>query len=180
MSVDCRGGNAAEAGGSQSGGSAGPCATDAQAVTTDRRASRAADAKVQADERALAAAAATLSQGEASAATYGQTPSYTMLPKVGQIVRRGRPLYAIGGAAGVLLYGGVPAWRAFMPGMSAGADVAELNANLRALGYGAESATRSRRRRRPAIARVPVAASASRRRAGYCSARSCSSRAQCG
>ena len=36
-----------------------------------------------------------------------------------------------------LLYGGVPASRAFMPGMSAGADVGELNRDLR--GYGAPS-----------------------------------------
>ena len=60
-----------------------------------------------------------------------------MLPKVGQIVRRGEPLYAIGGEPAFLLYGGVPASRAFTPGMPAGADVAELNRNLR--GYGAPS-----------------------------------------
>ncbi len=96
-----------------------------------------ATGKVQADQRALSAAQATLTQGEASAATYGQNAVYTMLPKVGQIVRRGEPLYAIGGEPAFLLYGGVPASRAFMPGMSAGADVAELNRNLR--GYGAPS-----------------------------------------
>jgi hypothetical protein len=60
-----------------------------------------------------------------------------MLPKVGQIVRRGRPLYAIGGEPAFLFYGAVPASRAFMAEMSAGADVAELNRNLR--GYGAPS-----------------------------------------
>ena len=138
VAVDCRGGNAAESGGSQQGGgSAGPCATDAQAVTADRQSVTAATGKVQADQRALSAAEATLAQGEASAATYGQNAVYTMLPKVGQIVRRGEPLYAIGGEPAFLLYGGVPASRAFMPGMSAGADVAELNRNLR--GYGAPS-----------------------------------------
>ena len=78
---------------------------------------------------------ATLAQAEASAATYGPNAVYTMLPKVGQIVRRGEPLYAIGGAPALLLYGGVPASRAFGPGMPAGTDVAELNRNLR--GYGA-------------------------------------------
>jgi hypothetical protein len=140
VAVDCRGGNAAESGGSQQGGgggSAGPCATAAQAVTADRQSVTAATGKVQADQRALSAVAATLSQGEASAATYGQNAVYTMLPKVGEIVRRGEPLYAIGGEPAFLLYGGVPASRAFMPGMSAGADVAELNRNLR--GYGAPS-----------------------------------------
>jgi hypothetical protein len=138
LAIDCRGGNAAESGGSQQGGaSAGPCATDAQAMAADRQSVIAATGKVQADQRALSAAEATLTQGESSAATYGQNAVYTMLPKVGQIVRRGRPLYAIGGEAAFLFYGAVPASRAFMPGMSAGADVAELNRNLR--GYGAAS-----------------------------------------
>ncbi len=136
VAIDCHGGNAAESGGSQQG-SAGACATDAQAVTTDRQGLTAATGKVQADQRALSAAQATLAEGAASAATYGQNAVYTMLPKVGQIVRRGEPLYAIGGEPAFLLYGGVPASRAFMPGMSAGTDVAELNRNLR--GYGAPS-----------------------------------------
>jgi Putative peptidoglycan binding domain len=136
VAVDCRGGNAAETGGSQQGGgSAGACATAAQAVTADRQAVTAATGKVQADQRALSAAKATFAQGEASAATYGQNALYTMLPKVGQIVRRGEPLYAIDGQPAFLFYGGAPASRAFMPGMSPGSDVAELNRNLR--GYGA-------------------------------------------
>ncbi len=129
VAVDCRGGGAAES------GTGGPCAADAQAVTMDRQNATAAGVKVQADERALSAAEESLGQGETSAATYGQNAVYTMLPNVGQIVRRGGTLYAIGGQPAVLLYGAVPASRAFMPGMSAGADVAELNRNLR--GYGA-------------------------------------------
>lgn len=142
VAVDCRGGNAAESGGSQqggggNGGSAGPCATDAQAVTTDRQGVATATSKVQADQQAVATAEAAVAQGAASAATYGQNAVYTMLPKVGAIVRRGEPLYAIDGAPAFLFYGGVPASRAFMAGMSAGADVAELNRNLR--GYGAPS-----------------------------------------
>lgn len=143
VAVDCRGGNAAESGGSQQGGSqqgggsAGPCATDAQAVTADRESVSAATGKVQIDQRAVSSAEATLTQSQASAATYGQNAVFTMLPKVGQIVRLGEPLYAIGGQPASLLYGGVPASRAFMPGMSAGTDVAELNRNLRV--YGAPS-----------------------------------------
>ncbi len=127
LAVDCRGGSAAQ--------SAGPCATDAQAATADRQSFTAATGKVQNDQQALSAAQATLTQGEDSAATYGQNAVYTMLPNVGQVVRRGEPLYAIGGEPAFLLYGAVPASRAFMPGMSPGADVAELNRNLR--GYGA-------------------------------------------
>jgi hypothetical protein len=135
---DCRGGNAAESGGSQqSGGSAGPCATDAQTVTADRQSVTTAMQKVQADRLALTAAAATLAQAESSAATYGQNAVYTMLPSVGQIVRRGEALYAINGQPAFLFYGGVAASRAFIQGMAPGADVAELNRNLRA--YGAPS-----------------------------------------
>jgi hypothetical protein len=138
IAVDCRGGNAAESGGSQQGGgNAGPCATGAQSVATDRQSVTTAAAKMQADQQALAAAVATLAQGEASAATYGQNAVYTMLPTVGQIVRRSEPLYAISGTPAFLFYGGVPASRAFRSGMPSGPDVAELNRNLR--GYGAPS-----------------------------------------
>jgi hypothetical protein len=138
--IDCGGGNAAEpaaAGGGQQqggGGSAGPCATDAAALAADRQSVTAASAKVQADRRALSAAESTVAQGQASAATYGANAVYTMLPRVGQIVRLGEPLFAIAGQPAFLLYGGVPASRAFRPGMSAGADVAELNRNLRRYG----------------------------------------------
>ena len=135
VAVDCRGANAAQSGGSQSGGSAGPCATDAPAVTADRQSVTAATGKVQADQGALSGADAALAQAEATAATYGQNAVYTLLPKVGQIVRRGQPLYAIGGEPALLLYGAVPASRAFIAGMSAGTDVAGLNRDLR--GYGA-------------------------------------------
>ena len=113
VAIDCRGGNAAESG-------TGPCAGDSQALTADHQSVTAATGKVQADERAVAAAEATLVQGEESAATYGQDAVYTMLPKVGQIVHAGQPLYAINAAPAFLLYGGVPASRAFIPGMSAG------------------------------------------------------------
>src|SRR5262249_46893400 len=41
-------------------------------------------------------------------------------------------------------YGSTPAWRAFRSGMSPGVDVAELNANLRALGYRVASGDRFR------------------------------------
>jgi hypothetical protein len=130
VAVDCRGGGAAQTG-------TGPCATDAEAVTADGQSVTTARAKVQADQRALSAAKATLVEGENSAATYGQNAVYTMLPKVGQVVHRGEPLYAINAEPAFLLYGSVPASRAFTAGMSAGADVAELNRNLR--GHGAPS-----------------------------------------
>ncbi|MGH2936212.1 MAG: peptidoglycan-binding protein [Gaiellaceae bacterium] len=128
VSVDCRGGNAAE--------STSPCATDAQAVAADHQNVTGAQDKVDADERALASAQAALAQSQGTAATYGQNAVYTMLPKAGQVVRRNESLYAIGGLPAVLLYGNVPASRAFMPGMTPGRDVNELNWNLHTLGYG--------------------------------------------
>lgn len=57
----------------------------------------------------------------------------TALPKVGQVVSEGQGLFSVNGAPVVLLYGRVPAYRTLKEGMS-GADVAELNADLVALG----------------------------------------------
>jgi hypothetical protein len=84
----------------------------------------------------VASAQAALATAQASGAAYGQSSTYTALPAVGRIVKRGQSLYAVAGEPVVLLYGPVAAWRAFMPGMTPGKDVAELNANLEALGYG--------------------------------------------
>jgi peptidoglycan hydrolase-like protein with peptidoglycan-binding domain len=59
----------------------------------------------------------------------------TWLPASGAIVRRGQPLFQVSGQPVTLLYGPVPAWRDFTPGMSAGPDVRELQRNLAALGF---------------------------------------------
>ena len=54
----------------------------------------------------------------------------------GAVVRRGGSLYELDGApAAFLLYGALPAWRDFTPGMEDGADVRQLERNLRALGH---------------------------------------------
>jgi hypothetical protein len=58
----------------------------------------------------------------------------TAVPAVGHVVGQGRVLYRVSGAPVVLLYGSIPAYRALSEGMM-GADVAELNADLVALGY---------------------------------------------
>ena len=136
LAADCNGDGAA-------GQATTPCASDTQAAATQQQAVAAAASKVAADQHALAAAQTaagaagqSLASAQTSASTYGQTSSYTMLPPVGRIVRRGEPLYAIDGQPTLLLYGATPPSRAFQPGMSPGRDVAELNANLAALGYG--------------------------------------------
>lgn len=148
--VDCAGANAAEsaasspsASGSGSGADAGGCASDAQTVTTDEQSLSQDTAKVTADrnqvstaEGSLAGAETSLSAAGASAAVYGQDSTYTALPAVGAIVKRGQALYSVGGSPAFLMYGQTAAWRAFTSGMAPGGDVAELNANLNALGYG--------------------------------------------
>jgi hypothetical protein len=52
---------------------------------------------------------------------------------VGQVVSTGQALFAVNGTPTVLLYGSTPAWRTLSRGTT-GPDVAELNANLVALG----------------------------------------------
>ncbi len=144
--VDCAGTNAAESPSSSpsSGGAASAgCGGDAQTVASDTQSLTQDEAKVTADgsqvsaaESSLAGAEASLTASGSSAALYGQDSTYTSLPAVGAIVGRGERLYSIGGQPVFLLYGQMAAWRAFAAGMSPGPDVAELNANLDALGYG--------------------------------------------
>jgi len=66
-----------------------------------------------------------------------QGTAYTGLPAVGTTIRRGQQLYAVDGAPITLFYGGTPEWRALFAGVTPGRDVAQLNRNLMALGYGA-------------------------------------------
>jgi hypothetical protein len=58
----------------------------------------------------------------------------TAVPALGQTITEGTVLYQVSGAPVGLLYGSTPAYRALSRGMT-GADVAELNADLVALGY---------------------------------------------
>jgi hypothetical protein len=78
------------------------------------------------------------------AATLGYAASYpvtgegvgtlTELPPAGQVIRQGQALYRVdNGSPVVLLYGSVPAWRTLEVGVT-GADVAQLNHDLVALG----------------------------------------------
>jgi hypothetical protein len=62
---------------------------------------------------------------------------YTWLPQPGQVIKQGQTLYWISDQPVLLLYGSVPAYRAFSTSMSAGPDVGQLNRDLIALGFGA-------------------------------------------
>jgi peptidoglycan hydrolase-like protein with peptidoglycan-binding domain len=59
----------------------------------------------------------------------------TAVPAVGAVLHAGQVAYEVDGAPVVLLTGTRPAWRSFEPGMSDGPDVAELEQNLRRLGF---------------------------------------------
>jgi multidrug efflux pump subunit AcrA (membrane-fusion protein) len=150
--VDCAGAGAAEATSasaspasenSSPGAGGSLCSSDVQAVSSAQQDATGAADKLAADrsqvssaEKQLASARSNLSTARSSAALYGQGSTFTALPSVGEIVGRGQSLYEIGGQPVLLLYGATPATRAFLAGMSPGRDVAELNANLDALGYG--------------------------------------------
>lgn len=137
---DCAGTNAAvSATAAQS-----PCESSMQTAETTRTTLEAARGQVVADRAQLASAQTTLRSArralgamQSASTTYGGAASFTALPSVGDVVTRGRTLYAIDGRDTILLYGGTPAWRSFTAGMSPGRDVLELNDNLRTLGYGA-------------------------------------------
>jgi Putative peptidoglycan binding domain len=63
--------------------------------------------------------------------------AYTALPAPGAMIRRGQGLYEVDGTPVTLFYGARPEWRALSEGVTPGSDVAQLDRNLIALGYGA-------------------------------------------
>jgi hypothetical protein len=63
--------------------------------------------------------------------------AYTALPAPGATIRRGQELYEVDGTPVTLFYGPTPGWRALSAGVTPGRDVAQLDRNLIALGYGA-------------------------------------------
>jgi hypothetical protein len=60
--------------------------------------------------------------------------TYTELPTLGQVIHKGQVLYRSSDDPVVLLYGQTPVYRTLSAGAT-GPDVAELNADLVALGY---------------------------------------------
>jgi hypothetical protein len=60
--------------------------------------------------------------------------TYTKLPAAGQVISQGHVLYRVNDRPVVLLHGSTPAYRTLSAGAT-GPDVAELNADLVALGY---------------------------------------------
>lgn len=59
----------------------------------------------------------------------------TWLPAAGATISQGQQLYGVDGHSVPLIYGSTPLYRSLSVGVSKGADVRELNDDLRALGY---------------------------------------------
>jgi multidrug efflux pump subunit AcrA (membrane-fusion protein) len=77
----------------------------------------------------------TLGYADVSPLRAGVAGTLTAIRDSGDVVRRGRSLYDVDDEpAAWLLYGPLPAWRDFIPYMSDGDDIRQLERNLRALG----------------------------------------------
>jgi peptidoglycan hydrolase-like protein with peptidoglycan-binding domain len=77
----------------------------------------------------------TLGYADTSTLAAGAAGVLTAVREPGTVVTRGHSLYSVDDAPGAfLLYGALPAWRDFAPGMDDGEDVRQLERNLRALG----------------------------------------------
>jgi multidrug efflux pump subunit AcrA (membrane-fusion protein) len=135
-----------------SGASSAACSQDAQKISQDQTQITQAQAqldttqstatldhdqgraKIAGDQTKLAGDQASLASLQATETNPGTT--YTWLPQAGQIIKEDQPVCSLTNEPVLLLYGSIPASRAFYVGMSDGADVGELTSDLIALGYG--------------------------------------------
>ncbi|HET6504873.1 MAG TPA: peptidoglycan-binding domain-containing protein [Amycolatopsis sp.] len=77
----------------------------------------------------------SLGYGPTTTFTGRKSGTVTWLPAVGTVVNRGQKLYAVDAKPVELFLGATPLYRAIDGTTPAGPDIAEVNANLRALGY---------------------------------------------
>ncbi len=106
----------------------------AQAETAEKTSRDTDQAMVAADRTRLAGDRTALAALRATESSAGTT--YTWLPQPGQIIRQDQRVYAVSDVPVPLLYGSVPAYRAFYAGMPDGGDVGELTRDLIDLGFG--------------------------------------------
>jgi hypothetical protein len=87
------------------------------------------------DLSAVTPVTATLGYADSYPVTGKGSGTLTWLPSPGQVIRQGQALYRVdNGSPVVLLYGGVPDWRAMQEGIT-GPDVSQLNHDLVHLSY---------------------------------------------
>jgi hypothetical protein len=77
----------------------------------------------------------SLGYGDTSTLANGRQGTVTWLPVEGQVVSRGQALWRVDTLPTVLMYGAIPLYRTLSDGVDDGADVRQLERNLRALGY---------------------------------------------
>lgn len=77
----------------------------------------------------------TLGYGGSYQVTGSKPGVLTWLPSVGQVVTQGQAVCQVDGKPVPLWHGGTPFWRSLKSGMDNGADVQELEQNLKDLGY---------------------------------------------
>jgi hypothetical protein len=77
----------------------------------------------------------SLGYGTATTFTGRRSGTVTWLPAVGTVVDRGQRLYAVDAKPVALFLGDTPLYRTIDGTATPGPDIAEVNANLRALGY---------------------------------------------
>ena len=99
----------------------------------------AAEAQLAADQLSARYAEAALSAARSDAANSATT--LTAIAPADAILRRGASVYALDGAPVPLFYGSVVPSRALYLGVTPGPDVAQLNENLTALGFGRTAAS---------------------------------------
>lgn len=79
----------------------------------------------------------TLGYGTATPFTGRKSGTVTWLPAVGAVVGQGQTLYSVDAQPVPLFLGGTPLYRVINSQATPGPDIAEVNANLRSLGYAA-------------------------------------------
>jgi membrane fusion protein, multidrug efflux system len=77
----------------------------------------------------------TLGYGDTTTITNQQPGTVTWIPAEGKVLHRGATLYRVDTRPVTLMYGAVPMYRRLATGVDDGADVEQLERNLRAQGY---------------------------------------------
>jgi multidrug efflux system membrane fusion protein len=77
----------------------------------------------------------TLGYGDTTSLANHRQGTVTWVPAEGRVVQRGQALWRVDTLPTVLMYGTIPMYRTLSSGVDDGADVRQLERNLRALGY---------------------------------------------
>ena len=125
--------------GNQAAGTSSGYRTGTATVTRQSLTSQTEEDATLGDAGTWSVAVPSSSSSSSAASGSAGSGTFTWLPQVGQVIRRGQQIYGMSGSPVVLLYGPVPAYRDLSEGMT-GPDVTELNRDLVHLGYATRAA----------------------------------------